>query len=48
MLVVLKSPVKFSKCFLSVKVRTKFEVVQQKQFLLVVENHWKSYFSTVN
>ena len=48
MLVALKSPVKFSKCFLSVKVRTKFEVVQQKQFLSVVANHSKSYFCTVN
>ena len=33
MLVAFKSPFKFSKCFLSVKFRTKFEVMQQKQFL---------------
>ena len=39
---------KFSKCFLSVKFRTKFEVVQQKQFLSVVANHSKSNFSTIN
>ena len=32
MLVALKPPVKFSKCFLSVKFRTKFEVVQKKHF----------------
>ena len=48
MLVAFKSPVKFSKCFLSVKFRTKFEVVQQKQFLSVLANHSKSDFSTVN
>ena len=38
MLVAFKSPDKLSKCFLSVKFRTNFEVVQQKQFLSVVAN----------
>ena len=42
--VALKSPVKFFfKCFLGVKFRKKFEVVQQKQFLSVVANHSKLY-----
>ena len=41
--VALKSPVKFSKCFLGVKFRNKYEVVQQKQFLSVVANHSKLY-----
>ena len=42
MLVALKSPVKFSKCFFSVKFPTKFEVVQQKQLLSVVANQLNS------
>ena len=33
LLVALKSPVKFSQCFPSVEFRTKFEVVQQKQYV---------------
>ena len=40
MLVALKSPVKFFQCFLSVKFRTKFEVLQKSP---VVANHWKSF-----
>ena len=48
MLVALKSAVKFSKCFLIVKFRTKFEVVQQKQFQSVIANHSWSDFSAVN
>ena len=45
---IFKSPAKFSKCFLSVKFRTKIEVVQQKQFLpAVVANHSKFDFSVL-
>ena len=50
MLVAFISPVKFSKSiFFYVKFHAKFEVVLQKQFLLIVANHLKSDFSiTVN
>ena len=48
MLVAVKSPVKFSKCFLIVKFHAKYKIVLQKQlFLSIVANHSKSDFSTV-
>ena len=48
MLVAFSSPVKLSKSdFSGVKFRAKLEVVQQRQFLSVAENHSKSDFSTV-
>ena len=50
MIVACSRPVNFSKIVLPVhvKLRAKFEVALQKQFLSVIANHSKSGFFTVN